>query len=101
MDQSPADHIGVGSGEESENGSGAREAACVLSYMQTRSLFLTNSRSLVNKMDKIRLRIMPRHTEITTETRLDNNAPDTATEPHNNWCIMGDALFPRFGVSGG
>lgn len=46
------------------------------------SLFLTKSRSLVNKMDEIQLRIMSRHIEtcvtVITETWLDNNIPDAA-----------------------
>lgn len=48
------------------------------------SLFLMNSRSLVNKMDEIRLRIMSRSMEscvmIITETWLDSNVPDAAIE---------------------
>lgn len=80
------------------------------------SLFLANSRSLVNEMDEIRMRITSRNMEscmmIITETRLDNNVPDAAVElaggsvhradrtaasgkrkgdgvciyVHNNWC---------------
>ncbi|KAI3375436.1 hypothetical protein L3Q82_021921 [Scortum barcoo] len=45
------------------------------------SLFLTNARSLVNKMDKMKLRIISAKIEavIVTETWLDNNIPDAGS----------------------
>ncbi|KAI3374501.1 hypothetical protein L3Q82_006316 [Scortum barcoo] len=48
------------------------------------SLFLTNARSLVNKMDEMKLRIISAKIDscvaIVTETWLDNNIPDVAVE---------------------
>ncbi|KAI3370506.1 hypothetical protein L3Q82_025266 [Scortum barcoo] len=48
------------------------------------SLFLTNARSLVNKMDEMKLRIVSAKIDscvaIVTETWLDNNIPDAAVE---------------------
>ncbi|KAI3373038.1 hypothetical protein L3Q82_006334 [Scortum barcoo] len=48
------------------------------------SLFLTNARSLVNKMDKMNLRIVSEKIDscvaIVTETWLDNNIPDAAVD---------------------
>ncbi|KAI3355017.1 hypothetical protein L3Q82_004562 [Scortum barcoo] len=48
------------------------------------SLFLTNARSLVNKMDEMKLKIVSAKIDscvaIVTETWLDNNIPDAAVE---------------------
>uniref|UniRef100_A0A3B5QBX0 Reverse transcriptase domain-containing protein n=1 Tax=Xiphophorus maculatus TaxID=8083 RepID=A0A3B5QBX0_XIPMA len=55
------------------------------------SLFLANARSLVNKIDEMRLRITSRRMDscvtVVTETWLDDNIPDAAVE------ITGRALF--------
>ena len=48
------------------------------------SLFLTNARSLANKINKVRLRIVSRRMDscvtVVTETWLDGNIPDAAVE---------------------
>lgn len=42
------------------------------------TLFLTNSRSLTNKMDEIKMRTTPHYVTIITETWLNHNIPDAA-----------------------
>ena len=48
------------------------------------SLFLTNARSLANKIDEVRLRVISRRMDscvaVVTETWLDGNIPDAAVE---------------------
>ncbi|KAI3365317.1 hypothetical protein L3Q82_010407, partial [Scortum barcoo] len=92
-----ADHRGFhrsiccqGDGGDIVNESGARGAACVLGLQANPyrlvlpSLFLTNARSHINKMDEMKLRIVSAKTDtcvvIVTETWLDNYIPDKAVE---------------------
>ncbi|KAI3372367.1 hypothetical protein L3Q82_022860 [Scortum barcoo] len=83
-------HIWARDGGGIANKSGARGVACVLGYKLTCTdrlfpvSFLTNARSLVNKMDEMKLRIVSAKIDscvaiVTAESWLDNNSGSGAS----------------------